>query len=137
MNILGLFHAVSPETVQKMDSDLKESQAACERQHTTLVLLGHDLKQLGADKDDLTRQLGESIMEAATKDQRLTESIKYGIGLQQRVSDATRRAGEAILQGAELRQQLDARDIEFDVYVRKIGTLKGQITKLKKRLANV
>jgi chromosome segregation ATPase len=106
-----------------MDSDLKESQAACERQHKTLVSLGTELKQLYADKDELTKHLGES--------------ISYGCELQQKVSDATRRAGDAILLGAELRQQLEDRTTAFDFHARQISTLKGQITKLKKRLANV
>jgi chromosome segregation ATPase len=133
MNILGLFHALSPELVQKMDSDLKESQAACERQHKTLVSLGTALKQLYADKDELTKHLGES--------------ISYGCELQQKVSDATRRAGDAILLGANLRKLLDAAEEEVETQRRKVNevsefharresTLKGQITKLKKRLAN-
>lgn len=110
MNVLGLFHTLSPETVQKMDSDLSEAKAACERQH-----------------DDLE-----------TAKTRLTESITYGCELQRRVSDAT-------LAGTNLRKLLTAAEAELESVrillaaensfrVRREATLKGQITKLKKRL---
>lgn len=138
---LAFFHVLLPERVQEMDDDLKEAKSACERQQTVLSGLREEVKQLGADKDQLNQQLGESIMEAATKDQRLGESIEYGCKLQRLVSDATFaktdltkqlravQAERAILDGL-----LEAHEQESALYVRTIATLRGQITKLKKKL---
>lgn len=134
MNILGLFHALSPEAVETMDSDLKEAKASCQRQHGILVELRNDMKQLGADKDNLIKQLGESIMEAATKDQQLGGSIEYGSELQQKLSDATRRADDLKASREGLVLRVNTQQEEIDQHVRREATLKGQITKLKKKL---